>query len=207
MSAFSICKQYILDDTGRQDMSDVIDRRIQRAVLKYHRIDFWKKDVIEQPYIWTISQNLQVLDTNLLPRFRAFAYMRKWDNNAFNPSTNANTGAVSGDIVEQSSLDRLMDGYGYDKQDIYIRTGTNIQINCSSAITQVLIGWFQDPDVSSPENITSWILTNYADLISAEVCARIFKDIGKDSEAASARDTVARELLILQTNNVLTGVH
>lgn len=101
----------IQDDVHRLDLGPVsaggtgeIDRRIQRALLKYHRKDNWKRDLIEQEYVFALEQTavpttivvgadslfmtqfgqvaqgvfIQQINLDYLTRYRQTAYIRKW---------------------------------------------------------------------------------------------------------------------------------
>jgi hypothetical protein len=106
----------LLDATG----SSVIERRIRRAVLAMHRIDFWKKDFRDQIYV-LISKAIQVIQAAFLPRLRAFGYIRKWDSALQDQYQNNVTGAPKGSSLDEINPEKMLDGYGYDKQDVLPR--------------------------------------------------------------------------------------
>lgn len=205
MAIFDEAFQYIVDDTNRPDMIDAIKRRIQRAVLSMHRIDFWKKDFIEQRHAFQYTQAIQVINTDLYPRMRAIGYIRK-----FNPAMAAIPDptffGAAGDSFREINPQLMLDGYGYDKRNTMYRSGNTIKINSSENIQNVLIGWFPDPLLEPIEVCDSWILKDYPSLIAAQAKRRIFKDIGKDEEARSAEKEFQDELLLLQTNNIKLAV-
>lgn len=211
--AYQLVEDSIVDDTGRPDKaeldannSSVVMRRIRRATLAMHRIDFWKKDFVEQLYMFETSQMIQLIDLNYLPRLRATGYVRKWDAALQDQYQNNVTGAPKGSSFDEISPDKMVDGYGYDRQDTMYRSGTYIKLNASIAINAVLIGWFQDPVLDPITVSDSWILANYPDLIAAHAKRRIFKDIGKDDESRAAKEEYEEELLKLQINNVRLSV-
>lgn len=211
--AYNLVEQQVIDDTGRPDKaqldtngSSIIMRRIRRAVLKMHRIDFWKKDFVEQLYVFNASGMIQAIDTALLPRLRAVSYIRKWDSQLQSQYQNNVTGAPKGSSFEEIAVDKMVDGYGYDRQDTMYRSGQYIKINASVPIDAVLIGWFQDPILDPIIVSDSWILANYPDLITAIVKEKLFKDIGKDDESRNSKKDYEEELLSLQTNNVRLSV-
>jgi hypothetical protein len=212
MTPYELVEQQIVDDTGRPDKaelvngSSVIMRRVRRAVLAMHRIDFWRKDFIEQEYVFEASGMIQIIDTAFLPRLRAIGYIRKWDSSLQDQYQNNVTGAPKGGAFTEINPEKMLDGYGYDQQDVMYRSGTYIKLNSSIPIDKVIIGWFIDPLLDPITACTSWILQDYPDLITAMVNRRLFKDIGKDEESRSADGTYAEELLRLQTNNVRLAV-
>ncbi len=209
-AAYDLVEKYVVDDTGRPDKavidangSSVIMRRIRRAVLGMHRIDFWKKDFIEQLYVFEgPASMIQAIDTAFLPRIRALGYVRKWDQTRVDMYQNNVTGAPKGSSFDEINPEKLLDGYGFDKQDTMYRSGSLIKLNSSIPISQVLLGWFQDPLLDPINASDSWILKDYPDLIAALVKRRIFKDIGKDDESRNSDKEYEEELLKLQTNNI-----
>lgn len=211
--AYDRVEQGVIDDTGRPDKaqldangSSVIMRRIRRACLAMHRIDFWKKDFKEQLYIFDTTQQIQVIDLTQFPRFRATGYVRKWDSTLQDQYQNNVTGAPKGSSFEEISPDKMVDGYGYDRQDTMYRSDQFIKLNSSVPIDAVLMGWFQDPVLDPIIASDSWILVDYPDLIIAYVKAKVFKDIGKDDESKGAKEEFGDELLKLQTNNIRLSV-
>lgn len=190
--------QLIIDDTKRPDKSAEIIRRIQRAVTKYHRKDFWKKDLVIQIYAFKDSAQLQSIDTTLLPRFRALSFMRKFDPSSSTPT--------SGGELKEVGPNGLIDGYGYDKTNVFYRAGGRIQLNSSTPIHGVVIGYFVDPQIEPAATMNSWIMFEYPSLIAAEVKEKVFADIGKTDEATRSRLEINEELSNLYTNNLTVAV-
>lgn len=150
---------------------------------------------------------IQQININYLTRYRQTLYIRKWQlTNAvgtaiLDPATGLPGTAASGDFVERSP-DRMFDGYGGDLNDIMYRSGDMINLRSSTPMNKVFIGYFADPLIQPVEHISSWIAKKYSAVIIADVAARIFKVIGKDEEAKSARETLMAETLLLESNNV-----
>lgn len=219
-AAYQVVEDSIVDDTQRPDFAQVdnsgsslIMRRIRRSVLKMHRIDFWQKDFIEQIYAFDANQPasmLQVIEESFLPRIRSFGYIRPWDSTASSTYNSQYTpgilGAPRGGPLTEMNVSIVLDGYGYDRQDVFYRSGNKIKVNCSIPLNEVLIGWFQDPFLDPITASDSWILTNYPDLIAADAKRRIFKNIGKDDEAKSSREEYMEEMGVFQTNNIKVAV-
>lgn len=211
--AYSKVEELVIDDTGRPNFavldtngSSLIMRRIRRAVLAMHRIDFWLKDLVEQLYAFDSSASIQIIDTTYLPRLRSVGYLRKWDAQLASAYQANVTGSPRGSSFAELNPANILDGYSADKQDTMYRSGQMIKLNSSIPIQQVLIGWFQDPLLDPITATDSWILKNYPDLICAHVKRRLFKDIGKDEENRSANEEYQEELLKLQINNIKLAV-
>lgn len=205
----------IIDDTGRKDMGDpdiipggngVIKRRIQRALIRFHRLDFWRKDFNIQELSFVAEQAIQIIDLSLFPRLRAIGFIRKFDPDVVIGDSVSVWDFPRGGAFEEINPEKMLDGYGYDRTDTMYRAADGIHINASAPISSILIGWFQDPLIDPIDESDSWILTDYQDLIAADVKMRIFKDIGKDEENRSAREELLGEIALLQTNNVRLSV-
>lgn len=192
--------QCVLDDTQRFDKIDDIKTRIQRAVMKHHFKDFYKKDHIDAIYAFLSSATEQVIDTTLIDRFRAVSYIRKFMTVDVNGNPIAPT-TEGGDLVE-CAPEKAFDGYGFDKLNIFYRSGSDIKIRSSTPTDQVFLGYYAFPIIEPITALDSWIASEYPNLIAATVKQRIFKNVGKDDEAKSAKDEENDELLILQTNNI-----
>lgn len=212
MAIFDEAEQYIIDDTGRPDMAEVdangssaIRRRIQRAVIAMHRIDFWKKDFIEQRHAFQYMQAIQILNLNLYPRLRAIGYLRKF-NSLIAAIPDPSFFGAGGQMFKEINPQLVFDGYGYDQRNTFYRSGDQIKINSSENFQELLIGWFIDPLIQPIELCNSWILQDYPSLIAAQAKRRIFKDIGKDEESRASELEYQEELLKLQINNTRVAV-
>jgi len=192
--------QLVIDDTGRGDKLEEIKRRIQRAIMKHHFKDFYKKDHIDVIYAFLTIDTEQVIDTTLLDRFRSLSYMRKFQTVDINGNPIAPT-TEGGDLTE-TAPEKAFDGYGFDKLNIFYRSGTDIKIRSSTPMDQVFLGYYSFPIIEPIANINDWLVNEYPGLIAATVKRRIFKDIGKDDEAKMAMEEELEELLTLQTNNI-----
>lgn len=230
-SPYEIIYEFIQDDVKRPDLEDEINRRIQRAVQRYHRMDMWMKDHVDQVYVFENPQSavqqqavagsnvlymnqfaalnlyIQQIDTRLLVRPRFFTYIRKWMTTnpwgtaIVDPVTGRMGTAMNGDLTEAAS-DSMTDAYGYDRTNVYYRSGEFIQLNSSTPLGQVYLGYFREPVVAPVERLNDWISTDYPSLIAADVKARTFAVIGKTEEANLASKEIQLELSILQTNNI-----
>jgi|SRR6266571_3355208 len=198
--------QYILDDTNRPDKLEEIKRRIQRAVIKHHFKDFYKRDLIEDTYNFTNKQALQFIDTTKLIRFRSFSYIKKFRaiDTQGNPIINQSgaVGTLQGGDLTETAPEIAFDSYGFDKTDVMYKAGSLVKINASAPIDEVFIGYFTFPQIEPITALQSWIVNEYPSLIAAVVKQRIFKNAGKDDEERSAKVEEAEELLVLQTNNI-----
>lgn len=154
------------------------------------------------------TQNIQVIDLAKLSNFRKIAYLRKYQSVSptgspiYDPTTGQQGTVVGGDLTERSA-DSMFDGYGYDKTDVFYRSGNTICINSSTPLDKVYYGYFRDPivdlgvqDIDSFRKYASWIIDNYPGLIVADVKARMFTDTGKVEEANSILRPITGELYV-----------
>lgn len=206
MAIYDEALQYIIDDTGRPEMAEVMKRRIQRAALAMHRIDFWKRDFLENIHVFTNSQAVQIINLNQYPRIRAVAYIRQYNADAASLQDPTIFDGAVGSFFGEINPQMAMDGYGYDKVLKMYRTQDAIKLVSDAAIQQVLFARFIDPILNPIDSMDSWIVRDYPTLIAAHAKRRIFKDIGKDEEYRSADEEFKEELLLLQANNIRLAV-
>lgn len=210
MTPYQRIIQLLDDDVGRADLKQagVYDRRIQRSLAKYHRKEFWQRDIVDSdPVLFPAPQTaLQQLDLRAFPRFRKLAYLRDYDPNAqYIDSTNQVKIGITGAHYAEISLPFGTDYFGYDKDFVFYRAGEVINLRSRGPIKSVLLGYYTDPLVEPVANVNSWIADLYPDLIVADAKARIFADIGKSSEAKEAQIERAELELTLFANNLYTS--
>jgi hypothetical protein len=209
---YETINSYIGDDLKRPDKQAEINRRIQRAITKFHRKDFFKKDLVVAPYLFTEKKNIQVMDLSKLVRCRALLFVRRWSDIDENGSTiqdptTLRIGTLQNGDFEEITSDKFMDGYGFDKQDVLYRAGNAVYLNSSIPFEKAMIGYFSDPLIEPVTEVASWIPTEYPNLIAAEVTYRMKKILGQEEEARDAKEDRDEEWNTLLTNNILVKVH
>ncbi|SRR5260221_3489746 len=205
MTPYQRIIQYLDDDVGRDDLkaAGIYDRRIQRSLLKYHRKEFWARDIVEDIIAYTdTSLSIQEIDLRNLARFRKLAYLRDFDPNAVNNNTNPPTMGLAGQHFTEISLPFSVDYFGYDKTFVYYRAGEILRLRSDTRMKNSLIGYFIDPLLEPVANVNSWLADLYPDLIAADVKVKIFGDIGKDDEKKDSKDERAESELTLFANNL-----
>jgi hypothetical protein len=159
--------------------------------------------------------NVQQLDTTRLIRYRKVDYIRKWmtvspyGTAILDPITGRQGTVAGGDLVEVSPK-FMDDGYGYDRQDTFYGSGTDININSSTPLSQVYIGYLSNPKVNLGcttleqfQDYESWIADNYMALIACDVKRFLFADIGKlEAELKGAQMEYQEELIAFLTSAV-----
>lgn len=200
---------YLDDDVNRADLktAGVYDRRIQRALLKWHRKFMWTRDILEEPIVFANQNiNIQEIDTRRFMRYRFLSYLRDYDPNAINQTTSPPTQGVAGEFYSECSPDSMRDYFGYDKDFVMYRAGEILRLRSKFVIKNCMIGYFIDPLLSPVANISSWIAELYPALVAAEAKVKIFADLGKDQEKKDAMQELAEEAETLFANNVRIGL-
>jgi hypothetical protein len=180
--------------TSRPDLRDnKIKAAVKMATLKAHQSDYYYKDVLEQPLQFSSPNFLQSINyRNLIPRFRAIKYLRKYDE----------VGNLEGKFL--TSIDPLeaRDSYGYTQLDVYYVAGEVIQIRGSDEITKLLFACYINPDIKE-ESFNSWIALDHPYAIVADASSTVFKTIGYDEEAAYWQRMVQEQLAEIKLSNIL----
>lgn len=159
--------------------------------------------------------NVQQVDTAKLVRFRKVDYIKKWmtvspyGTAIIDPITGRQGTVQGGDLTEVSPK-FLNDGYGYDLQDVFYGSGTVININSSTPLGQVYIGYLAQPRVNMScvsdaqfQDYISWIADEHPTLIVTDVKKWIFSDIGKsDQELKGANAEYQEELTAFMTSAI-----
>ena len=178
--------------TGRPDRTTETSLAIRSATLKAHQSDYYYKDMYEVGVDFGTSAVLQTLHyRELVPRWRALKYLRKYDN----------VNSAPGKVLEVILPEQLFDRYSTQKSDICYVAGAYININSSDAQQYYLLGCYINPDITAA-GYDSWIAFDHPYAIILDAAATVFKSIGKDEEAAAYRNLVAEQIAILKMGNI-----
>jgi len=186
MATFSeLCSDvYIL--TNRPDLVAETTLAVRAATLKAHQSDFYPKDLYEVGISWPTPDYIQSLDYRLLiPRWRAFKYLRKYANGA------------PGDFINLLTPEQTLDGYSINREDICYIAGEMLEIRSSTADDNMILACYLNPDTTE-NSFNSWIALDHPYAIVYEAARSIFKQIGFDEQATSIRQEVAEQYQILK---------
>lgn len=200
---WEIIYDYVQDEVNRREKEAEIKRRIQRAVLKYHKIEEFRRDLVEGPRIFNTSEFIQQIDITTVPTFRKVKYIRLMDPNQINSVTGI-LGTDEANDFEEVSVDRLMDGYGADRTRVWYLGGTSVNLRAGMNFSAVQWGYLATPIVDPIENINSWIAAEHPELIAQDVAKRIFISVGKLDEASGMEKERARSELLLLSSDVIS---
>jgi hypothetical protein len=154
--------------------------------LKAHHSDFYPKDIYEVGITWPTPDYIQSIEyRTLIPRWRAFKYLRKYDDGE--PSSFINL------LTPEQTLDR----YGVNKEDICYLAGEMLEIRSSTQDTDMILGCYIHPIIDE-NSYSSWIALDHPYAIVYEAARGIFKQIGWDEQAQQIRQEVAEQYQILR---------
>lgn len=186
----------VYTETNRPDLVPDTLQAVLEATLTAHTLDFLPRDITEaQVFFDTPTNYIQILDSAVIPHFRALAYMRK-DATVYN-NIEQNPGLVPPSIfppingaiypygvnlartpIEFIEPDEFMDPYWkVERTDVCYMAGTNINIKSSTPLQLVRIGWYQFP-LTDVTLYNSWIATLYPYVVVYKASSTIFSNIG-----------------------------
>ena len=180
--------------TGRPDLIAETKSAIKNATLFGHQRDFFFKDLVEVGLAFDSAEYVQTLNVReVIPLWRAHKYFKKYDPTQSPP--------VIGCWLTKVVPENVLDDYKSQKQDIWYVAGQQININSSTQQQYYLIGYYSNPDLSDT-GYNSWIALDHPYYLIHRASAQIFKQIGKDEEAAQQRVILAEQEANLIRNNI-----
>ena len=178
--------------TGRPDRTAETSLAVRSATLKAHQSDYYYKDIYEVGVDFGTSLAIQDLDyRNILPKWRALKYLRKYDY----------VNSAPGKELDIILPEQIFDRYSTQKADICYVAGAYIHINSSDAQQYYLLGCYLNPDITDA-GYNSWVALDHPYIIILDAAATVFKSIGKDEEAAAYRNLVAEQIAMLKMSNI-----
>jgi hypothetical protein len=179
--------------TNRPDLDSEIKLAVKAATLKAHHTDYYPKDLYETGIQWSPVAFTQSLEyRTLIPRYRAFKYLRKLDD----------TGLLPGVFFKMITPEQTLDSYYVDREDVCYLAGESLEINSSTEDTYMILGCYIHPDVTEA-SYNSWIALDHPYCIEYEATSKIFKQIGYDEQATMMNKEVAEQFMILRNSEIL----
>lgn len=178
--------------TGRPDRVAETLSAVKSATLKVHQSDYYYKDMFEGGLDFQSTSYVQALDyRQLLPKFRALKYLRKYD-----PDT-----GTMGKELDIVVPENVLDDYKITKSDICYVAGAYIQVNSSTEQRYYVLGCYLNPDITE-SGYNSWVALDHPYAIIFDAAGTVFKAIGKDEEAAAYRQLVAEQIAMVRSSNI-----
>jgi hypothetical protein len=169
--------------TSRPDKATETVAAVRAATLKAHQRDFYPKDLVEVPLQFDSSAYQQTLQyRTLIPRWRAFKHLRKWDVDSSTPK----------DFLTYIGIEESMDEYKRNREDVVYLAGNNLQVRSGTQERYYLLGYYEHPDVTIA-GYKSWVALEHPYAIIYEAARVIFKTIGFDEQASTYEKLVAEE--------------
>lgn len=193
MATFAELVSDVYTLTNRPDLVAETKLAVKAATLKAHQSDFYPKDLFETGITWSDPAYIQSIDYRaLIPRWRAFKYLRKYSN------------GMPGDFIKMLTPEQVLDSYVYQKSDICYIAGEMLEIRSSTKDENLIIACYVNP-ITDENNFSSWIALDHPYAISYEAARSIFKQIGFDEQASSIRQEVMEQYQILKQEVVGYG--
>jgi hypothetical protein len=186
MASFAelVADTYII--TNRPDLVNETKLAVKAATLKAHQSDFYPKDLYEVGITWPTPDYIQSIEyRTLIPRWRAFKYLRKY--------ADGQPGAFISLLTPEMTLDR----YSINKDDICYLAGEMLEVRSSTQDAYMILSCYLNP-ILDENSYTSWIALDHPYAIVYEAARSIFKQIGWDEQAASIRQEVGEQYQILK---------
>lgn len=153
--------------TNRPKLVTETQMALKSAIRAAHRQGKFWRDVTEAD-IAVAEDTVQVVDLTVsCPRYRQVAYVKVLDEDHYLDPAEAN------DLIDRA--------VGIMKEDIYWATGTQLNIRCSAPAPVYTIGWYQQPIVTPPENIDSWLLDEYREVVVLYAAVTVLGAVGEES--------------------------
>ncbi|CAN5950083.1 unnamed protein product [Sphagnum jensenii] len=193
----------VITETNRPDLIAETNQAVFEATLSAHSSDFYYKDILQAQMTFNTADYFQTVDTTMLTNFRSFAFFRKavpgptlyapFDGSLSNPlppiSNNpTNLPQVTYAFLNKIEPDDIVDGYGYDKFDVWYQTGSSIQVKSSTTLSNAQIGWYAYPNLDIADAgaaFSSWIANELPYVIVYKAAASVMQKIGQ-TEAIQA---------------------
>ncbi len=193
MATFTELVNDVYTITNRPDLVNETKLAVKVATLKAHQSDFYPKDLYEVGINWPTPEYIQSLEyRTLIPRWRAFKYLRKY--------TDGSPAGFFTFLTPEQTLDR----YNVNKENICYLAGESLEIRSDSQDDYMLLSCYIHPIVEEA-TYSSWVALDHPYSIVYEAARSVFKQIGWDEQATSIRQEVGEQYQILKQNVVGYG--
>lgn len=188
----------VMTITNRPDLVEETKLAVRAATLKAHQSDYFYKDIFEEGIIFVTKEILQTFEVKtLIPRFRAFKYLRKCDlDNNGNPVPMA--------FLELLTPTETLDDYGCMKENICYMAGLELKIRSCAAWDKFLFGCYMHPSVIEAD-YASWIADDFPLAIIYRAAGDVFKAIGNDEKKATYQQMALEEIAALKLSNIIAA--
>lgn len=179
--------------TNRPDLVNETKLAVKAATLKAHQSDFFPKDIHEAGITWPTPEYIQSIEYRILiPRWRAFKYLRKYQ------------GSTAAGFFTLLTPEQTLDRYSLNKENICYIAGEMLEIRSNTQDQYMILACYVNP-VTEETTFNSWIAIDHPYAIVYEAVRTIFKLTGFDEQAAAIRQEVSEQYQILKQEVVGYG--
>lgn len=182
-------KTEIYKFTARSDLTNETDAAVKAATLKAHMSDYYSRDLVETGNI-SIGSEASVHSIDLssyTTRFRTLKYFKKAED----------TTDTDGTFLNILTPEETINSYGEYKTDTCYMAGTTLQVRSSTDFSRALIGYYQNPDITTG-TFSSWIADDYPYIIIFDACRMVFNMIGLMEESRKYEGMTAEQYQLLK---------
>ena len=186
MATFAELVSDVYTLTNRPYLVEETKLAVKMATLKAHQSDYYPKDLFEVGLSWTEPDYIQSIEyRTLIPRWRAFKYLRKYSSGA------------AGEFFKLLTPEETLDGYGINRENICYLAGEMLEIRSNTQDTNMIIGCYLNP-ITTEQGFSSWIALDHPYAIVFEAARIIFRQVGAVDESNNMRTEVAEQYMILK---------
>lgn len=186
--------------TKRPDMQAETAIAIRKATLKLHNADTWKNDLTNTIYALPANPSTDLVSFRYaidMTQVAYFPYFRKIKS--IYEYNNPLTGREQ--FYKELEVDRIQDDYLLEDINYWYQAGRQVNLRANKSLTNLNITYYRFPDVTAA-NYTSWIADQFPDMVIEEACAKLFKTIGKDTEAQAYSNMFEENLAMLRISEI-----
>lgn len=182
----------VASKSRRPDKAEEILLAVQEATLFAHHSDFYRRDIVEIPLVYTQAAFKGQVDFNRqLPGLRKVAYWRKFD-----PLT-----CAVGEYLKPVEPDQLLDQFRNQKLDRYYLAGKVINWISSTGDKAHLVGYYKRPPIAKSD-YDSWIGDNHPFILINYAAGIIFGQIGQQDEKKAHQELALAQIAELLTDEI-----
>lgn len=199
MGVFADLVTEVMAVTGRPDLVTQTNSAVRSATLSAHTFDYFPKDLFETAIQWQVPDYVQSLDYKLLvPRWRAFKYLRKYDATALDTRT------AAGDFLDLIQPDVVLDSYDLARENVCYLAGDRLEIRSTTKDTYSLLGCYIYPTVTEV-NYSSWIAQEFPYAIIYTAASILYNQTGYTEEVRNMQGLAAIQFQLLQQQITAKG--
>lgn len=199
MGVFADLVTEVIAVTGRPDLVTQTNSAVRSATLSAHSFEYFPKDIFETAIQWQTPDYVQSLDYKaLVPRWRAFKYLRKYDAAALDSRS------AAGDFLELLQPDVVLDSYGLAREDICYLAGVSLEIRSKTKDTYMLLGCYIYPNITEV-NYSSWIAQEFPYAIIYTAASILYNQTGYTEEVRNMQSLAAIQFQLLQQQITAKG--